>query len=337
MVWSYRYMMSSSLGHHSDRHHHGEPDHGGGHPHGVHHHGHGHPAHSPSPGGFGRAFAVGVALQSAFVLAEVILGLTANSLAVLSDAGHNVSDVLALGLAWSTTLLGSRKSTKGRTYGLKSASILAAVVNSLTLVFVNGAVAWEAVLRLRHPEPVAATIVTAVSLAGVGVNGISAWLFAKGNEKDVNVRAAFLHLASDAAVAAGVAVTGVLIHYTHLYWLDSAVSLVVSAILVATTWSLVRRAVDLAMHAVPKGIDEDSVRAWLVSYPGVVEVHDLHIWAMSTTENVLTAHVAVREMPTGALACEMDAGLRRAFPIHHVTIQIDPGGSPCALADDATI
>ena len=314
----------------------GEPGHGHGHgAHGDAGHGHGH-AHG-QPSNFGRAFAIGVALQGTFVVVEVVLGLAANSLAVLSDAGHNVSDVLALVLAWGATTLGRRRSTTRRTYGWKSASILAAVVNSLSLVFVNGAVAWEAVLRLREPEPVTTTIMIFVSLAGVCVNAISAWLFARGNKDDVNIRAAFLHLASDAVVAAGVALAGVLIHFTHWYWLDSAVSLLVSAILVVMTWSLVRRAIDLAMHAVPESIDESAVRAWLTAFPGVVELHDLHIWAMSTTENVLTAHVVVRDMPTGAMACEMDAGLQKTFPLHHVTIQIDPHDARCALAEETTI
>lgn len=328
--------MSSTHDHDSD---HGRHDagHGHGHGHGKANRaeqGHGH-VHAPRT--FGRAFAIGIGVQSAFIVAEVVAGLAAHSLAVLSDAGHNVSDVLALALAWSATHLGRRKSTKGRTYGLKSASILAAIVNSLMLIFVNGAVAWEAILRFRTPEPVAAPTMIVVSLVGVGVNGFSAWLFAKDNAKDVNVRAVFVHLASDAAVAAGVAVTGVIIHYTSFFWLDPAASLVVSALVLATTWSLVRRAIDLAMQAVPGGIDEDVVRAWLAALPGVIEVHDLHIWAMSTSENVLTAHVEVQEMPAGALACEIDTRLREAFPVHHVTIQIDPAGSSCALAGDEIV
>jgi cobalt-zinc-cadmium efflux system protein len=323
--------MSSEPNHDDDHDSHSNAGHGHGKADQM---GHGHD-HAPKT--FGRAFAIGIGVQSAFVLAEVVAGLTAHSLAVLSDAGHNVSDVLALALAWSATHLGRRKSTKGRTYGLKSASILAAIVNSLMLIFVNGAVAWEAILRLRNPEPVEAPTMIVVSLVGVGVNGFSAWLFAKDSAKNVNVRAVFVHLASDAAVAAGVALTGVVIHYTNLFWLDPAASLLVSALVLVTTWSLVRRAIDLAMQAVPGGIDEDVVREWLAALPGVVEIHDLHIWAMSTSENVLTAHVEVQEMPAGALACEIDTRLRRAFPVHHVTIQIDPAGSSCALAGDEIV
>ncbi len=298
-----------------------------GHSHGASHE----HAHQHAPKDFGRAFALGIALQSAFIIGEVVVGLAANSLAVLADAGHNLSDVLALALAWGATQLGKRKATKGRTYGLRSASILTALANSLTLVFVNGAVAWEAVGRLRSPEPVAAVPVIVVSLAGVAINGFCAWLFSKGSQGDINVRAAFLHLASDAVVAAGVAGTGVAIRATGMLWLDPAASLAVAIIVIGSTWSLLRRAVDLAMHAVPRGIDEDQVKAWLAGLPGVVSVHDLHIWAMSTTENLMTAHLVVRAMPTDALACEIDAQVRARFPIHHVTIQVDPDGASCAL------
>lgn len=294
-------------------------------------------AHDHGPKDFGRAFAIGIALQTTFIVAEIMIGLTTHSLAVIADAGHNMSDVLALALAWAATVLGRRRASKGRTYGFKSASILVAVVNALTLFFVNGAVAWEAIGRFRSPQPVAAVPVIVVSLVGVAVNGFCAWLFAKGSKDDVNVRAAFLHLASDAAVAAGVAATGVLIYLTGRQWLDPAASILVSAVVLVSTWSLLRRAVDLAMHSVPKGIDEDVVRARLAALPGVVSIHDLHVWAMSTTENVLSAHVVMRDMPRGVLACEIDAKLRDEFPVHHVTIQIDPEGSSCALEGDEPV
>jgi cobalt-zinc-cadmium efflux system protein len=326
-VYPARTMAGRDHAHDEDPHTHDES---GGHE----RHSHAGHAHDHAPKDFGRAFMIGIGIQTGFIVAEIVVGLAANSLAVLADAGHNVSDVLALALAWGAMYLGKQKASKGRTYGLKSASILVAVANALTLVFVNGAVAWEAVGRLLSPEPVAALPVIVVSLVGVAVNGFCAWLFAKGSEGDVNVRAAFLHLASDAAVAAGVAVTGILIHFTALQWLDPAASLLVAAIVLVSTWSLVRHALDLAMHAVPRGIDEELIRGWLTALPGVDAVHDLHVWAMSTTENVLTAHIVVREMPTGALACDIDARLRAAFKIHHVTIQIDPEASNCALAGE---
>lgn len=318
------------MAHDHDHDHEGDHDQGPAEPKEKHddHAGHAHTV----PKDFGRAFATGIALQASFVAIEVVVGLASSSLAVIADAGHNVADVLALILAWGASALGKRGASKGRTYGMKSASILAALFNSGTLLFVNGAVAWEAVGRLRDPEEVTAIPMIVVSLGGVAVNGFSAWLFSRGSEGDVNVRAAFFHLLSDAAVAGGVAVTGVAIYFSHLAWLDPVASLVVSAVVLFSTWSLLKRALDLAMHAVPQGIDEEKLRAFLVGLPGVTEVHDLHVWAMSTTENVLTAHLVMREMPTGAFAAELDEKVRAKFPVHHVTLQLDPHGTPCALA-----
>lgn len=298
---------------------------------------HGGHAHDHGPKDFGRAFAIGIAIQSVFIFAEVIVGLSANSLAVLGDAGHNVSDVLALALAWGATRLGKRGATKGRTYGLRSASILAAVANALTLVFVNGGVAWEAIGRFRSPEPVAALPMILVSVAGILVNGFCAWLFSKGSKGDLNVRAAFLHLLSDAAVAAGVAVTGILIRFTGIAWLDPAASLVVAFVVMVSTWSLLRRAIDLSMHAVPQGVDEEKVASFLRAQPGVVDVHDLHIWGLSTTECAMTVHIVLRTLPSDALACSIDEKIRKAFAIHHVTVQFDPDGARCALAEEGAV
>lgn len=313
-----------------DGHGHGHGgDHGGG---GSHGHGHG----GPPAAGFERSFALGIAIQTTFVVAEVIVGLSAKSLAVLADAGHNVSDILALALAWGATHLAGRKASKGRTYGMKSASILAAVANALTLVFVNGMVAWEAILRLEAPEPVAAIPIVIVSAIGVAVNGFCAWLFARGSQNDVNVRAAFLHLASDAVVAAGVAITGIAIRYTGWQWLDPVASIVVSILVLVSTWALLRQAIDLAMHAVPRGIDEEKVGKMLASVENVTEVHDLHVWALSTTETALSAHLVMRTMPAGALVGTIEADLRKAFPIHHITLQVEPVGASCSLVEDGT-
>jgi cobalt-zinc-cadmium efflux system protein len=304
---------------------------GAGHEH-EHEHDHRHlHAHAHTRSDFGKAFAIGAGLQLAFVAGEVIAGISSRSLAILADAGHNASDVLALVLAWGATVLARRGASKGRTYGLRSATILAALANAVALVFVNGGVAWAAIGRLRSPTPVAADTVIVVATVGVLVNGFCAWLLS-GSERDVNVRAAFLHLLSDALVAGGVAVTGVLIHLTGLVWLDAVAALGVAVIVVASTWSLFRRALDLALHAVPAGIDEDRVRAWLAELPEVVEVHDLHIWGMSTRDVAMTVHLVVEQMTSHALACEIDHELRSLFGIHHVTIQLDPLGSRCALA-----
>lgn len=289
-------------------------------------------AHDHAPKNFGRAFAIGIIVQTTFIVVEVVVGLASNSLAVLADAGHNVSDVLALGLAWAAAHFGKLGASRGRTYGWKSASILTALTNALMLVFVNGFVAWEAIGRFETPEPVAATPMIAVSLAGVAVNGFCALLFAKGGEHDLNVRAAFLHLLSDAAVAAGVAATGLLIRLTGHPWLDPIASLLIAVIMIASTWSLLRKAVNLAMHSVPQGVDEVKVKEWLVALPHVLSVHDLHIWAISTTENALTVHLVLDEMPRDAFACSIDTKLRTKFEIHHATIQLDPKGATCALA-----
>jgi cobalt-zinc-cadmium efflux system protein len=289
--------------------------------------------HHHAHGQWGRSFVVGISLQTLFIVLEVIVGLRSHSLAVLSDAGHNVSDVLALGLAFGAQLLAKRGASKGRTYGLRSASILAALVNSLTLVFVNGAVAWEAVGRFVTPAEVVPLPMIFVSLLGVAVNGFCA----KDSHDDVNVRAAFLHLASDAAVAAGVALTGVAIYFSGFRWLDPVASLIVAAVVLVSTLSLLRQTINLAMHAVPQGIDEDAVRACLAEAPGVVEVHDLHVWALSTSENAMTAHITVKTLPQGRMACELDEKIRGRFRIHHVTIQIDLVGTPCRLASGAGI
>ncbi len=296
-----------------------------------------HAGHVHGPSDFGRAFAIGITLQLGFVVAEIIVGLIANSLAVIADAGHNVSDVLALGLAWGATVLGKRKATKGRSFGFKSASILVAVANALTLVFVNGAVAWEAIGRFQNPEAVAPIPIIVVSAAGVAVNAFCAWLFIKGSKGDVNIRAAFLHLASDAVVAAGVSITGVLLYFTGRLWLDPAVSIAVAVVVLVSTWSLLRQALDLAMHAVPRGIDVDELETWLRTQSGVAAVHDLHVWALSTTENAMTVHLVMGSLPTNALACELDVAIRDKFAIHHVTVQFDPVGAPCALAADDVI
>lgn len=265
-----------------------------------------------------------MAIQAAFVAVEVGVGVGSRSLAVLADAGHNVSDALALALAWGAAKLAEQKASKGRTYGLRSASILAAVVNALTLLVVNAYVAWEAIARLKSPEPVAAIPIIVVSLAGVVVNAFCARLVAKGQEKDLNVRAAFLHLASDAAVAGAVAVTGIAIRLTGLAILDPIASLLVAALVLYTTWPLLRRAIDLALQAVPAGIDEDRVRALLLAAPGVVAVRDLHIWALSTTETALTAHVVATSVSKDDLSRTLGEDLRAAFVIHHITLQVEP-------------
>jgi cobalt-zinc-cadmium efflux system protein len=308
--------------------HHGHPHHGHGH--------HGHTHHHPGAGGFGRAFAIGIALNLGFVLAEAGYGIAANSLALIADAGHNLSDVLALAAAWAAAMAGKRLPTARYTYGFRSTTILVALGNSIMLLVVTGGIAWEALNRLAQPEPVAAITVMAVAAIGVAVNGSTALMLASGQD-DLNIRGAFLHMTADAAISAGVVAAGGLILWTGWAWIDPAMGLMVSAIIVFGTWSLLRESVDLALGAVPKRIDAGLVRTYLAELPGVLEVHDLHIWAMSTTEVALTAHLV---RPVGAqggddgLLAEIAAVLDERFGIGHATLQIERGeaGYACALA-----
>ncbi len=291
--------------------------------------------HRHAPASFGRAFAIGIALNAAYVTVEAIYGVLANSLALLADAGHNFGDVLSLGVAWLAAWLARKAPSARYTYGLRGSSILAALSNAAVLLVVTGGIAWAAILRLAHPAPAAGVTMIMVAAVGVAVNGFTAWMFAAGRKGDLNIRGAFLHMASDALVALGVVVAGGLILLTGQTWLDPAVSLVIGAIIIMGTWSLMRESLDLALQAVPTGVDRAAVLAYLAGLPGVVEVHDLHIWGMSTTETALTAHLV---RPGGAIddgllhrAC---AELRARFSVHHATLQVESGAGAhgCELA-----
>lgn len=292
-------------------------------------------AHTHAPD-FGRAFAWGVALNAAFVAAEAGFGLAADSLALLADAGHNAGDVLGLLLAWWADRLSRRLPTPRRTYGLRRSSVLAALANAALLLVAVGAIAWEAVRRLHQP-PVAGGTVVAVAAIGVAVNAATALLFFAGRRHDLNVRGAFLHMAADAAVSAGVVAAGLVMRATGWAWLDPAVSLAIVAVITAGTWGLLRESLDLALDAVPAGIDPAAVRAYLAGLPGVAAVHDLHIWGMSTTATALTAHLV---RPCGRLDDALLARARRElhdrFGIGHVTIQVE-AGHPCDLAPDQVV
>ena len=301
-------------------------------PHSHHNHDHG---HSHVPSSFGHAFAVGIILNSAYILAEVGFGLTANSLALLADAGHNFGDVLSLAAAWLASWLARRAPSGRYTYGLRASSILAALANAVALLVVTGGIAWAAILRLLHPTPSEGSLMIAVAACGVLINGLTALMFASGRRGDLNIRSAFAHMASDALVSLGVVISGGVILYTGWHWLDPAASLLIGGVIVVSTWSLMRESLDLAVQAVPVGVDRSEVLRYLLNLPGVSEVHDLHIWAMSTTETALTAHL-VRpgaELDDSLLhrAC---ADLGAQFSIHHATLQIESGatGHPCMLA-----
>lgn len=285
---------------------------------------HHHDEHSRS---HDRAFAVGVALNAGFIAAEVTAGLITGSLALLADAGHNASDVLSLLLAWGATRLAGRRPDQRRTYGWRRATILAALANSLLIMAAVGAIIWEAIKRLAEPSPVEGMTIVYVSILGVAVNTGTALLFVRGRDRDLNIRAAFVHMAADAGVSAGVAVSGALIAVTGWLWLDPAVSLAIAAVIAIGTWGILRGSLNLALDAVPEGVDVAEVRAYLESLPGVLSVHDLHVWGLSTTETALTAHLV---RPEGE---DEDAVLRQAaralherFGIGHVTMQWERGG-----------
>jgi cobalt-zinc-cadmium efflux system protein len=271
----------------------------------------------------GRAFALGAGINLAFVVVQVGYGLAANSMALLADAAHNFADVLALLLAWGAASLTSRPPTGRRTYGWGRSSILAALANAMVLLIGVGAIGVEAVRRFASPAPVATLTVMLVAAIGILVNGGSALLFLRDREHDLNVRAQFLHLAADALIAAGVVVAAAAISVTGWLWLDPLASLAIVAAIVASTWGVLRQSVDLAMDAVPAGVSPDDVRDWLAALPGVTEVHDVHIWALSTTETALTAHLVYARETSDRRLYDVSAELGRRFGIGHATFQIE--------------
>jgi cobalt-zinc-cadmium efflux system protein len=311
---------------HHDHHDHGHDHHGHGHAHGHGHGGHGHHGHSHAPASFDRAFAIGIGLNIAYVLAESGAGLWTGSVALLADAGHNLSDVLGLAVAWAGATLAKRGPTKRFTYGLKGSTILAALLNALLLLVALGAIALEAVQRIGDPPPLAGLTVSAVAGVGILVNAFTAWLFASGRKGDVNVRAAYLHMLSDAAVSAAVVVAGMVIWATGIGWIDPVISLVIAGLIFWQTWGLLRETVEMSLAAVPRGIDYDAVEQALAALPGVAAIHDLHIWPMSTTEPVLTAHLLMPGgLPGDAFLGAAQAMLHDRFGIGHATLQVETG------------
>jgi cobalt-zinc-cadmium efflux system protein len=300
---------------------------------------HGPGGHAHAPGNFGAAFAIGITLNTIFVIVEAIFGYASNSMALVADAGHNLSDVLGLVVAWVAVVLSKRAPSPRFTYGLRGSSILAALFNAVFLLVAVGAIGWEAIQRLLHPEPVAGVTVIVVAAVGIFINGITAWLFASGSNGDLNIRGAYLHMAADAAVSMGVVVAGLVILFTGWAWLDAATSLLISAVIVWGTWGLLRDSMAMSMSAVPPGIDPAAVRGYLEKCVGVAQVHDLHIWPMSTTEVALTCHMVIPAgQPGDAYLMEIAHHLKKDFGIHHATVQVetDPN-SPCALAPDHVV
>jgi cobalt-zinc-cadmium efflux system protein len=282
-----------------------------------------------------RAFAVGVTLNLIFVAVELAFGFWANSLSLLADAGHNFSDVIGLLIAWGALKLAQRKPTTRFTYGLRSSTIMAALANAMLLLVAVGGIVWEGVHRLSEPEAVNGSVMIWVALLGVFINTGTALMLQHGSKNDINVRGAFLHMLGDAAVSLGVVVAGLLVLWLGWLWLDGAMSILIAAVILWSTWSLFKESINLSLHAVPRQLDAGEVREYLAGLPGVSEVHDLHIWAMSTTEIALTAHLL---MPSGHpgdnFFYEVSEGLEKRFHIDHPTLQIEIASCavPCRIA-----
>ncbi|WP_166258475.1 cation diffusion facilitator family transporter [Marinobacter salicampi] len=299
---------------------------------------HAHDHHSPGHGvrNYNRTFAIAIGLNVAFVVVEVIYGLLAGSLALLADAGHNLSDVLGLLLAWGASYLASRQASRWRTYGLRKTTILAALFNALILLVAIGAIAWEAISRLNTPAEVAGITVIVVAGIGVVINAATMMLFMADRKSDLNIRGAFVHMAADAGISLGVVITGIVILYSGVQWLDPLISLLIAAVIFVGTWALLRDSLNLALDAVPKGIEPKEIEAFLVSLEGVEAVHDLHIWGISTTEVALTAHL-VKPDPSDddKVIAEISRVLKDRYRIDHATIQwerdtrVCPSGVEC--------
>lgn len=289
---------------------------------------------------YGRSFLLGITLNVLFVVVEWIVGWVVNSLALMADATHNLSDVLGLLLAWCGFVLAKRLPNIRFTYGLRGTSILAALGNSILLLLVTGGLAWEAIHRFETPQAVQGEWVVAVAAIGIVINVITAWLFRRGSKNDLNLRDAYLHIAADAVVSLGVVIAGVLALYTGWSWLDPLVTLLVAVAIAWGTWSLLRESFQLAVQAVPESVDVGALRSYLGALPGILEVHDLHVWGMSTTENALTVHLLCPGGHPGDQFLQMvSREVEHRFQIHHTTIQVEVGNSAqgCALAPDYVV
>ncbi|MFC1605794.1 cation diffusion facilitator family transporter [Pseudomonadota bacterium] len=280
--------------------------------------------HHHAPPDYNRAFAVGVALNVGFVIVEAVFGVLSNSLALLTDAGHNLSDVLGLLLAWGAAALAKKRPSARRTYGFSRATIIASLFSGLLLMGAVGAIGWEAISRLMVPAQPAGKTIMIVAAIGVVINTATALFFFSGRDHDLNIRGAYLHMAADAAVSLGVVVSGALILYLGYNWIDPFISLVIAAVILLSTWGLLRDSLNLAVDAVPRNVDPDAVRDYLSTLPHVLEIHDLHIWPMSTTDTALTAHMVMDEFPdSDHYLNEVAKVLQERFSINHPTIQLE--------------
>lgn len=300
-----------------------------------HNHDHGH-HHAPTR--YGKAFVIGIVLNTAFVIIEALYGRLSNSLTLIADAGHNLSDVLGLFIAWMAVLLRKKSPTEKRTYGFRKSSIMAALFNAIFLLVAVGAIVLEAIQRLSSPAVVAGKTVILVAIIGIIINGLTALLFLSGRKGDLNIRGAFLHMIADAVVSLGAVIAGFIIIWTGWQWFDPVVSLIIAVVIMFGTWGLLRDSMNLSLDAVPQGINIAGIKKYLQALPSVVEVHDLHVWGMSTTEAALTVHLVRSETTDNdSLLQQAIKELHDQFEIEHATIQIEKGSFTCSLAPDEKV
>lgn len=293
--------------------------------------------HHPAPQSYNRAFAIGIGLNLGFVVIEVVAGFWASSMALVADAGHNFSDVLSLLLAWGASFIATQAASTRRTYGFRRATILASLFSALLLLITMGAMTWESIQRLQTQYPIQSQTMIVVALMGVIINTLTALMFMRGQKHDLNLKAAYLHMAADAAVSVGVVAAGIAIYITGWNWLDPAISLLIVLVILYGTWGLLRDSLNLAMDSVPEHIDPDQIRQELLAFETVTSLHDLHIWAMSTTETALTVHLIVHQPASKGLLEQISQHLQQAHGIAHATIQIENQDQSCSLENDTCI
>ncbi|GAB2840220.1 cation diffusion facilitator family transporter [Ferruginibacter profundus] len=300
-----------------------------------HHSGHSH-SHAPVITNLNRAFVVGIVLNLAYVLIQVVIGLKINSLSLLSDAGHNFLDVAGLALAMLAFKLAKSKSTEKYTYGYRKASILISLLNAVVLLISIGAIAYEAALRFKYPQELPGTTIAIIAAIGIVINTVSAFMFFRDRQKDINVKSAFLHLASDALVSLGLVAGGIIIHYTKLYWIDPLLSIIICLVIIASTWSLLRDSLRLSLDGVPENIDVQKIKTAALQVAGIKDIHHLHVWAISTNRNALTAHIILDNSITMLHAQHIKEKLKHELEhlnIHHVTLETEVQEKPCTGKD----
>lgn len=279
--------------------------------------------HSHGSRHYGKAFGIGIALNTLYIVVEVFYGLTTNSSALLADAGHNTSDVLSLLLAWGAIWAATKKPTKTYTYGYRKSTIMASVINGVLIMAAGCIIVYDAIEQLQNPVEIPGNVIMIVAGIGVVINAFTAFLFMKGQKGDLNIKGAFLHMAADTGVSLGVVLGGLLIKYTGAYWIDPVLSFIIVAVIVYGAWGLMKDSIKLALDAVPKNIDLEKVKSFLIENEKIKNVHDLHIWAISTTETALTAHLVIPEGSTDNFLYQLREELHDNFEIHHVTLQVE--------------